>query len=279
MRIFITGEKGQLGQALQKVLSEQGFTLLTLPHKYDVADHHIVQQIGDLSPEVVIHCAAMTHVDGCAADPDAAFRVNAFGSQNVAHACMRSNADLVYISSNEVFDGQATTPYNEASEPNPINPYGSSKRAGEKMAARYQRKIYVVRTAWLYSAGGNNFPTKILAAAKANKSLRVVQDEISNPTFVPDLAAAIAKLIKTRAYGVYNLVNEGYCSRYEFAQEILRLNGLADMPIEPILLADYQRASTVPPFTPLVNIQAAKLGIQLRPWREALADCISVSQQ
>lgn len=277
MRIFITGEQGQLGQALQKVLTEQGFTLLSLPFNYDITDHKIVQHISDLSPEVVIHCAAMTHVDGCAQDPDAAFRVNAFGSQNVAHASMRANADLVYISSNEVFDGQAEEPYDEESEPNPVNPYGSSKRAGEKMASRYQRKIYIVRTAWLYSTGTNNFPAKILAAAKANKSLRVVTDEVSNPTYVPDLAEAIAQLIKTRVYGIYNLVNEGYCSRYEFASEILRLKGLTDIPIEPILLADYPRASTVPPFTPLLNLKGTEQGIRLRPWREALAECLAMS--
>ncbi len=278
MRVLITGEDGQLGTALRALLPTQGFSLIPAPFpEYDITDHAIVQRITDASPDVVIHCAAMTHVDGCAEDPDAAFRVNAFGAQNVAHGCMRCNADMVYISSNEVFDGEATEPYDEESEPNPINPYGSSKRSGEKMSARYQPNSYIVRTAWLYSPGGNNFPAKIIAAADKHGKLRVVNDEIGNPTYVPDLAEAITKLIRTRAYGIYHLINEGYCSRFEFTQEILRLSGRAHIPLEPITLAEYERASTVPPFTPLVNHNGAALGITLRPWQEALADYFAAS--
>ncbi|MDM8519753.1 dTDP-4-dehydrorhamnose reductase [Anaerolineales bacterium HSG6] len=273
MRVLITGQDGQLGRSMQEILTQHGITILSAPFpEYEITDHKIVQQISSQSPDVVIHCAAMTHVDGCAEDPDLAFRVNAFGAQNVAHGCMRCNADLVYISSNEVFDGQADTPYTEQSATNPINPYGSSKRSGEKMAERYQPKMYVVRTAWLYGPGGNNFPTKIMAAADKHGKLRVVADEIGNPTFTLDLAEAIVTLIKTREYGTYHFINEGYCSRYDFAAEILRLTGREHIPLEPITLADYPRASTVPPFCPLENTQGAALGIKLRPWQDALAE-------
>lgn len=276
MRIIITGANGQLGQAMQHILTEQGLDVIPIDlPEYDITEHTIVQYITNTSPDVVIHCAAMTNVDGCATNPDAAFRVNAFGSQNVAHGCMRCNADMVYISTNEVFDGQAEEPYPEDSPTNPINPYASSKRSGEKMAVRYQPQTYVVRTAWLYGPGGNNFPTKIIAVADKYKKLRVVTDEISNPTYAPDLAEAVAKLIKTRAYGTYHFVNQDHCSRYEFAQKILELSGRADIPIEPITLADYQRASTVPPFTPLRNLNGAKIDIELRPWSEALTDYIT----
>lgn len=270
MRIIITGATGQVGRALQQVLSEQGFNVLSTP-RFDVADHAIVPQLSALSPELVIHCAAMTHVDGCATDPDTAFKVNAFGTQNVAHACLRCNAEMVYVSTNEVFDGRADRPYREDDRPNPINPYASSKRTGEQMAARYLKTgLYIVRTAWVFSPGGNNFPAKIIAAADAGKSLRVVADEVGNPTYAPDLAQAIAQLIKTRVYGIYHFTNAGYCSRFEFAQEILRQSGRGHIPIEPIALADYPRPSTVPPFTPLANMRGAELGITLRPWQEAL---------
>ena len=270
MRIFITGSSGQLGLALQTRLTEQGATLIEAP-RWDISDHGVVQKISDLRPELVIHAAAMTDVDGAARDPDLAFRVNAFGTQNVAHACLQAGADMVYISTNEVFDGQADQPYREDAPPAPINPYGSSKRSGEQMAGHYLRDtLYIVRTAWVYAPGGNNFPAKIIAAADQHKELRIVADEVGNPTYAPDLALAISQLIRTRAYGIYHFTNAGYCSRFEFAKEILRLSGREHIPLQPITLAEYPRASTVPPFAPLANTKGAALGIELRSWQDGL---------
>ena len=277
MRIFITGSTGQLGQALHHVLTEQGANILEAP-RWDVADHNIVQNIADLRPELVIHTAAMTNVDGAAKDPDTAFNINAFGTQNIAHACLRANADMVYISTNEVFDGQAERPYLESDQPAPINPYGSSKRSGEQMAAHYLKSnLYVVRTAWVYGLHGNNFPAKIIALADKHQELRVVADEIGNPTFAPDLAGAIVQLIQTRAYGTYHFTNSGYCSRYDFAKEVLRLSGREQIPVHPITLAEYPRASTVPPFTALENRNGKALGIELRPWQEGVQAYIAAS--
>lgn len=273
MRTIITGITGQLGQALKHVFLERDFDVLDTP-RWDVRDHTIVQAISDCYPDLVIHAAAMTNVDGCAKDPDEAFKVNAFGTQNVAHACMRCNAQLVYISTNEVFNGQATEPYTEDAEPQPINPYGSSKRAGEQMAARYLRTgLYVVRTAWVFG-GGHMFPEKIVAAADKHGQLRVVTDEVSNPTYIFDLATAIADLVETQAFGLYHLTNEGYCSRFEYAQEVLRLSGRSHVPIEPITLADYSRPSAVPPFSALANTKGTALGLKLRSWQEAIAEHI-----
>lgn len=270
MRTIITGISGQLGQALKQVLSEQNFDILDVP-RYDVRDHSVVQKLSDHRPELVIHCAAMTDVDGCANDPDAAFTVNAFGTQNVAHACLRCNAEMVFVSTNEVFDGRSDRPYREDDKTTPINPYGSSKRSGEQMAARYLKSgLYVVRTAWLYG-GGHMFPEKIIAAADKHGELRVVTDEISNPTYTVDLAEAVAKLVDTEVYGVYHFTNANYCSRFEFAKEILRLGGREDVPVHPITLAAYPRASAVPPFTPLANTRGAEIGIELRSWQTALA--------
>jgi dTDP-4-dehydrorhamnose reductase len=178
---------------------------------------------------------------------------------------------MVCVSTNEVFDGRAERPYTENYSPNPVNPYGSSKRAGEQMAAKYLKdKLYIVRTAWLYGPGSRMFPSKIIAAADKHGELRVVTDEISNPTYTPDLAEAIAQLIPTRAYGIYHFTNAGYCSRYDFAKEILGLSGREHIPIHPITLADYPRASSVPSFTPLTNTKGAELGIELRSWQAAL---------
>ncbi|MEM7346708.1 MAG: dTDP-4-dehydrorhamnose reductase, partial [Chloroflexota bacterium] len=215
MRTFITGATGQLGQALQKaILNQPRFRLVEAP-RWDITDHTIVQKISTLRPELVIHTAAMTNVDGAAQDPDTAFKINAFGAQNIAHACLRCGAEMVHISTNEVFDGTADAPYPEDAPTNPVNPYGSSKRAGEQMAARYLRNnLYIVRTAWIYG-DGQKFPAKIIAAADKFKELRVVTDEISNPTYAPDLAEAILHLVQTRTYGIYHFTNSGYCSRYD----------------------------------------------------------------
>ncbi len=274
MRTLITGAYGQLGQAMIRALTAAVFEIVAALDldQLDVADHTTVQKITDMFPELVIHCAALTNVDACAKDPDTAFKVNAFGTQNVAHACLRCNAELVYISTNEVFNGRSSQPYAETDTPQPINPYGSSKRAGEQMAAKYlQDGLYIVRTAWLYG-GGYMFPEKIIAAADKHGELRVVTDEVSNPTYTGDLARAVVELVQTHRHGIYHFTNTGHCSRFEFAAEVLRLAGRGGVPVQPITLADYPRPSLVPPFTPLANSAGPAVGITLRPWQEALAE-------
>jgi dTDP-4-dehydrorhamnose reductase len=271
MRIIITGALGQLGQAMQVALSEHTLTLIDIPD-WDITDPQLVPLMADLKPEVMIHCAAMTDVDGCARNPDLAYHVNAFGTQNVALACQRAGAALVHISTNEVFDGTAAEPYREFDPPRAINPYGASKLAAEQIAARLVNTLYIVRISWLFSPGGNNFVSKIVSQAENHGQLHVVTDEIANPTYAPDLAAAIAQLIRTKHYGIYHLVNEGYCSRYEYAVEIIKQSGRESVPVFPITSDQFQRPSTPPPFAPLRNTVGAALGIVLRPWQEALAD-------
>ncbi|MFQ5613708.1 MAG: dTDP-4-dehydrorhamnose reductase [Anaerolineae bacterium] len=273
MRIIITGAGGQLGQALQRALGTSDLVPLTRA-ELDVADPGASDRLAGLKPEVVIHCAAWTDVDGCARQPDRAYKINAFGAQNVALGCQRAGAALVYISTNEVFDGQADEPYHELAPTHPLNPYAQSKLAGEQMAARLLQRLYIVRTAWVFARGGDNFPAKIIRAADERGELRVVTDEVSNPTYAPDLAGAIAQLIETGHYGIYHFTNEGACSRYEYAVEILKQSGRASIPVRPITSDAFQRASTPPPYAPLKNTAGAALGIRLRPWPAALADYI-----
>jgi dTDP-4-dehydrorhamnose reductase len=271
MRVFITGCKGQLGRALNAALTEThtlaGCDLPAL----DITEREAIHAaIADFAPDVVIHAAAWTDVNGCARNPDKAYRVNAVGTQNVALACAASDAAMVYISTNEVFAGQAEAPYREWDPPHPINPYGRSKAGGEWFTRHLLTRFYIVRTAWLYAPGGANFPHRIIELADELGELRVVTDEVGNPTFAPDLAEALGRLIETEAYGVYHLTNGGHCSRYDFAREILRISGRADVPVEPITLDDFERDSTPPRFAPLANTTAAALGIRPRPWEEAL---------
>jgi len=270
MRILITGHKGQLGRALQATLAEHTLSGCDLPD-VDITDRTAIGRIiAAFAPDVVIHAAAWTDVDGCARDPEKAYLANAIGTQNVALACAACGAAMLYVSTNEVFDGTAKEPYREWDPLRPINPYGRSKAAGEWFVRHLLTRFYIVRTAWVYAPGGRNFPHRIIQLADTQGALRVVADEVGNPTYAPDLAAGIAALIQTGAYGVYHLTNAGYCSRYEFACEILRLSGRGHVPVEPIPLAEFQRASTPPPFAPLANTAAAALGITLRPWQEAL---------
>jgi dTDP-4-dehydrorhamnose reductase len=277
MRVVITGANGQLGQALQAdTAAAEAIIPVDLP-EWDITDPRVTARLADLRPDLVIHCAAMTDVDGCARDPDAAFRVNALGTQNVALACQRAGAALVYVSTNEVFDGQASRPYIEFDVANPINAYGASKWAGERIAAQLVHRLYIVRIAWLFAPRSRSFVSKILARAEQQRRLQVVTDEVASPTYAPDLAAAIWQLVTTDHFGIYHLVNEGMCSRYEYAIEILRQAGRADIPIEPIIRDQFERPSRPPAFAPLRNTVAAALGIRLRPWQEALADCFSQS--
>ena len=278
MRIVITGCKGQLGTALQEVLREDIFFGMDLP-EYDITRRASVEQaICDFKPDVVINAAAYTNVDGCERDPDLAYRVNALGAQNLALICQRCDADLVHVSTNEVFDGTKTEPYLEFDAVHPINAYGRSKAAGELLVKMLWNRSYIVRTAWLYARSGKTFPYKILTRAREYGALRVVTDEISSPTYAPDLAAAISQLIHSGQYGIYHFTNAGLCSRYDFAVKILQLAGMGHVPVEPITSDQYPRLSTPPPYAPLRNFCGAALGITLRPWEDALKAYFATEQ-
>ncbi len=273
MRVLVTGASGRLGSQLVNELQHQNHTVFGVDiDTVNITDRASVNQTFETAqPEIVIHCAALTAVDYCAEHPDEALEVNAFGTQTVALACQTHDSALVYMSTNEVFDGRTQRPYLEYDRPDPINPYAYSKWVGEQIVRDLVRRHYIVRTSWLFAHGGSNFVQTILQRARANQPLRVVVNEIASPTYNNDLAAAISQLIVTGYYGIYHLVNEGFTSRYAFARQILDLAGYTDVPIEPIALAEYRRASCPPEYTMLRNVAAARLGITLRPWQEALA--------
>jgi dTDP-4-dehydrorhamnose reductase len=279
MRILITGARGQLGTSLQAALPDDTLTLIDLP-EVDVTDRAALRAVvNEARPEIVIHCAAYTDVDGCARDPALAHRVNALGTQNVALACQSIDAALVHVSTNEVFSGRRPDGYEEWMPLDPANPYGRSKAAAEAHVRELMRRFYIVRTAWLYAPGGRNFIHAILRRARETGAVRVVTDEVGSPTYAADLAGAIAALIRTGQYGTYHLTNSGACSRWAFAAEILRLAGLDGATNVPILSSAFTRPSTPPPFGVIHNRNGAALGITLRPWQEALADYLACHDQ
>jgi len=272
MRILITGAHGQLGQALYHALRGEGHTVTGVDRDtIDITDPHAVSAaFNESQPELVLHCAALTAVDYCAEHPDEALAVNGFGTQTVALACQAHGTAMLYVSTNEVFDGTSRRPYREYDTPHPINPYGYSKWVGEQVVRDLVSRYYIVRTSWLFSHGGRNFAQTILRLASQAQPLRVVTNEIGSPTYNNDLVAAIGQLIATGMYGIYHLVNAGHTSRYGFARHILDTAGYAHLPIEPIALAEYPRASRPPEYAALENTAAARLGIVLRPWQEAI---------
>lgn len=271
MRIAITGAGGQLGGALSAALGP-GHEIIPLGHDaLELGSPTAVEQISATGADLVIHPAAFTNVDGCAREPQRAYTINALGTKYVALACRRLAVPLVYISTNEIFPGDSENFYVEYDQPRPINAYGRSKWAGEQAVRELLHEFYIVRVAWLFG-GERNFVRSVLrlAASPPEGGIRMVDDEVGSPSYSVDVADAIARLIATEHYGTYHLVNSGFCSRFSFAETILRLAGRADTPLTPIKLADFPRDSTPPPFTPLANLAGGALGITLRPWEAAL---------
>ena len=270
-----------LGADLQKALAPVGDLILTDVTGdatfLDVTDTgRVLATVGENRPDVVIHAAAYTDVDGCERDPDRAFRVNALGTWNAAAACRQSDAALVYISTDFVFDGEKGEPYTEYDVPRPIGCYGASKLAGETHVRALCPRHYIVRTAWLYGEHGKNFPYAILNAAKTKKELSVVADQVGSPTFTADLAAAIRELIGNPLYGTYHITNKGACSWYDFAGRILSLAGISDVEVRPIKSEEWPSPTKRPRYSVLGHCALELQGRDnLRSWEDALADFIS----
>lgn len=296
MRILVTGAAGRLGREIIRVFAVEHEVFpfdaegCTLPRfriePLDIVDRSAVEAcVSGVGADLVIHAAAHTDVDGCEADPDAAFRVNAIGTWNVAAACAEENVPVVYVSTDFVFDGEKGEPYTEFDQPNPISAYGRSKYAGERIVRNLCRRHFVVRTAWLYSVTGKSFPAAILETAMAGKPLKVVTDQVGSPTYDPDLAYGIYRLVigpkreLSNMFGTYHVVNQGYCSRWEMAKKAVELAGL-DAEVEPITTD--QLEPTGRPVAPRPRNSALRcycaelMGMSaLRPWEDALSEFVS----
>ena len=272
MHVLVIGD-GQLGGALRQVFETTSHHQLTIWRQptFDMTLPATADDVAALAPAVVINAAAWTNVDAAENNPAAAYAVNALGPKYLAEGCERCGAALVHVSTNEVFPGQPGVFYREYDAVSAASIYARSKLAGELAVMQMTRRLYIVRVAWLFAPGGVNFPAKIVAAANRLGALRVVSDEFGNPTYAPDAAAAIAQLIETRRYGIYHLVNEGWCSRYEFAQRVLAGSNNDHIELTPITHQEWQRSSQPPLHAVLVNQAAAAIGIRLRPWQDAVA--------
>ncbi len=268
MRILLTGANGQLGYELQRALSGEDLILADQPD-YELTDPKIRDKIALTRPNVVIHTAGYTDVDGCERDPETAFTVNAQGTRRVAEGAAKANARLIYISTDYVFDGKKTEPYTEHDPVNPLNVYGRSKLIGEQEALKACPSVLIVRTSWLYGAHGKNFVKTILQLAATRPEIRVVDDQRGSPTYARDLASVISELIRRGIIGVVHAGGEGECSWYEFAVAIVQEAG-CDCRLIPISTAESGRLAIRPPYSVLSTALLQQYGLSLLPWRVGL---------
>ena len=233
MKVAVIGAAGLLGRALCRVFSADWSVIAVTHADVDICDlPHTKELIGCAHPDVVINAAAHTDVDRCESDPERAYRVNAFGARNVAIASRAVTASHVYVSTDYVFDGEKGAPYVESDPTDPVNVYGCSKLAGERAVQRNNPRSFIVRTSWLYGAGGGDYVHAILAAAQAGQDLAVASDQHGTPTWVDDLAHQIRVLVLSEAFGLYHASSEGSCTRHAFTLEILRHAGYAGHPAD-----------------------------------------------
>jgi dTDP-4-dehydrorhamnose reductase len=281
VKVLVTGAGGQLGLDLLDAFADHDVVGLTHPELDVAAEPDVVAAVGDHQPDLVVHAAAWTDVDGCERDPDRAHQVNALGTWWVARACRLVEAAMVYVSTDYVFDGTGRTgrggqptPYTEFDQVDPLNQYGRSKAAGEQLLRATLPEHYVVRTSWVCGARGRNFVTTMLRVGRERGRARVVTDQVGSPTFTRDLAAAIRELAVTGRYGTYHRTNAGTCSWFELAAAAYDLAGL-DVDLQPTTSDTLDRPAPRPAYSVLGDRHSLLSGLrELPPWRDGLARMI-----
>ena len=296
MKVFVTGVAGQLGHDVVKELLSRGIETVgsdILPDcdskapsvSLDITDPEAVSRtMADIRPEVLIHCAAWTAVDAAEDEENRqkVSAINAEGTKNLAKAAAQIDAKMVYISTDYVFDGQGTKPWEpDCKDYAPLNVYGMTKLEGEQAVSSLLEKYFIVRIAWVFGQNGNNFVRTMLRAGKTHDTVRVVNDQTGTPTYTPDLARLLADMIGTDRYGYYHATNEGgYISWYDFTVEIYRQAGL-ETEVIPVSTKEYGLSKAARPFNS--RLDKAKLAANgftpLPDWRDALSRYLKQLQE
>jgi dTDP-4-dehydrorhamnose reductase len=270
MRVLVLGARGLLGTDL---LNEWRTDELIAAGSAE-ADLRDATQVDSLlervHPDWVIVCAAYTDVDGCERNRELAFAVNATGVRNAARSAQKIGARVFLTSTDYVFDGNGSRPYETTDPIRPINVYGASKAAGEEALRETHSSWCIGRTSWLFGVHGQSFPEKILQAAETRPELFVVNDQIGSPTYTRDLARAIRELVKKDARGIVHITNEGFCSWYDFTRQILARSGRQSVSVYPISTDQAARPARRPNYSVLSPASLHAYGISTRPWAEAL---------
>jgi dTDP-4-dehydrorhamnose reductase len=287
MRVLVLGATGMLGTDL---LDEWNHTASSGAESHDdlipagSADAdlrdsaQIEQLVQKVRPDWVIVCAAYADVDGCEKNRELAFAVNATGVENAARSAEKIGARVFLVSTDYVFDGKGTRPYETDDRVLPINVYGASKAAGEEALRKNSSQWCIGRTSWLFGVHGPSFPEKILKAAETRPELSVVNDQVGSPTYTRDLACAIRDLVRKDARGIVHINNEGVCSWFDFAKEILTQSDRGSIPVHPITTDQSARPARRPNYSVMSPASLHAYGIRLRTWQQALTAFLKESR-
>lgn len=283
--ILITGSKGQLGNELQ-VVSKNFYGYDFIFTDIDSLDITNAEQTSEFikktKPDWIVNCAAYNLVDKAETEPDQALLINASAVKNITEAVTGSGCRFIHISSDYVYNGKSNVPYNELVPANPLSAYGRSKLAGEKFALLHQGSM-IIRTSWLYSSFGNNFVKTILRHAAEKEFLKVVFDQTGTPTYAADLAGAIMSIISgvirnqiAMNPGIYNYSNEGVCTWFDFACEIIKEGGLT-CDIRPVLSKEFPQIAQRPGYSVMDKTKIKEnFGLSIPHWRTSLTKCVKL---
>jgi len=269
VKTMIIGGTGLLGKALVREWS--GDEVLALgSHDVDIRDRkHVQEVVGEKLPQWIVLAAAYTDVDGCESDPRRALEVNRYGAENVAEAAKSSGAKLLFLSSDYVFDGKKSSPYEVGDPRNPQSVYGRSKAEAEMRLLEIVPEVCIVRTSWLFGTGGKCFPDTILKLAASRPALDVVNDQRGSPTYCVDMARAIIELCRKDASGIVHATNSGDCTWFEFARETVKGAGL-QTEVRPVSSEQMARPAPRPAYSVLAATSLQRYGIEMPSWEDAL---------
>jgi dTDP-4-dehydrorhamnose reductase len=294
MNILLFGKNGQLGSEFQRILPKLGKTAFLDYEDLDLCDLHALEQVmNDLKPNLIVNASAYTAVDRAETEQDTATKVNALAPGAMADWTRNNGASLIHYSTDYVFDGKKGTPYTENDPANPLNVYGKSKLAGEENIRQAGEAFLILRTSWVYSMQGTSFVTKVLEWARKNQTLKIVSDQISNPTWARDLAEGTFSVVSAHRdrlqevmqerRGIYHLAGGGYASRYEWARQILvndpkRTEQLVQT-LEPASTEEFPLPATRPLFSALDCSKFKEtFGFSLPDWEESLRRAMAEQQ-
>lgn len=278
MKVLVTGVKGQLGYDVMNELKKRGLEAVGADiEEMDITDEESVNRfIMAAKPDAVIHCAAYTAVDAAEENEDICRRVNADGTRNIAKVCKELDCKMIYISTDYVFDGQGSRPWEPDEERHPLNVYGQTKYEGELAVQELLEKYFIVRIAWVFGVNGKNFVKTMLNLAQTHDTLTVVNDQYGSPTYTYDLARLLVDMVQTDKYGIYHATNEGICTWYEFACEIFKQANVA-VKVLPVSAAEYRAKAKRPENSRMSKEKLTENGFERLPsWQDALGRYLAV---
>lgn len=274
MKVLVTGVKGQLGYDVVKELKKRGYTAVGVDvEEMDITDEVAVDRvITHAMVDAVVHCAAYTAVDAAEDNVGVCNKINIEGTKNIAKTCKKLDIKMIYISTDYVFDGQGTRPWEPDDKvTEPLNAYGMSKYLGEQEVQKYLEKYYIVRIAWVFGINGKNFVKTMLRVGGENGKVSVVNDQFGSPTYTEDLSILLVDMLETNAYGIYHATNEGFCSWYDFACEIFKQAGL-NITVTPISSNEFPKKAKRPSNSRMSKDKLVCNGFKKLPtWQDATA--------